>query len=80
MFGSIANSTQDRWLTAEARFDVRVGVYLLNTAGVRGTYCSLDHVDVGDSWDFGETSIPTSREDYDVTLTPALLAYEPEES
>lgn len=80
MFGSIVNSTQDRWLTAEVQFDVRVGAYLLNTAGVRGTYCSLDHVDAGGSKDLIETSIATSQEEYSVELSPALLAYEPDES
>ena len=80
MSGSITNSTQDRWLTAEVQFDVRVGSYLLNAAGVRGTYCSLGHIDVDGSKDLAETSIATSREEYSVELSPALLAYEPDES
>lgn len=80
MFGSIANSTQDRWLTAEVQFDVRVGAYLLNAAGVRGTYCPLDHIDVGGSKDLVEASIAISQEEYDVVISPALLAYEPDES
>lgn len=76
--GSIANPTQDRWLSATAQFDVALSGQTLNSAGLRGTYATLDHVDRGASAELTENSIVTTQNDYDVTLTPALLAYEPD--
>ena len=76
--GSVTNSTQDRWLSATAQFDVNLSGQALNSNGIWRTYATLDHVDIGASAELSEKSIITTQNDYDVTLTPALLAYEPD--
>lgn len=77
--GSVANATNERWLSAEVQFDFTLSGQALNDAALRGTYYSLDHVDTGASAELREQSVATAKNDYDVVLTPALLAYEPDD-
>lgn len=78
--GSVSNSTSDRWLSAEAQFDVTVSGQALNDSALRGASFSLDHVEKGASEELRETSVAKCTSDeYDIVLMPALLAYEPDE-
>lgn len=77
--GSVANNTDERWKSAEVQFDFTLDGQALNAAAVRGTYYSLSHVDKGSSAELREQSVVTAQNDYEAVLTPALLAYEPDE-
>lgn len=77
--GSVTNNTDERWKSADVQFDFILDGQALNAAAVRGTYYSLSHVDKGASAELSEQSIVTAQNDYEAVLTPALLAYEPDE-
>ena len=77
--GAVTNNTEDRWKSAEVQFDFTLDGQALNAGALRGTYYSLSHVDRGSSAELREQSVVTAQKDYEAVLTPALLAYEPDE-
>ena len=84
--GSISNQTSDRWKQAFVQYDVAVNGQTMNAPALRKASYSYDHVDRGDvlSLEEGEGAAldpaiaagPTDQ--FDIGVTPALLAYLPD--
>lgn len=84
--GTIQNNTTGRWEEGYAQFDLAVNGQTFNAMAVKKTYQTFSFVDVDGSvalheGDFSiSESVATSESpDFEVTLTPALLAYTPDE-
>ncbi len=85
--GTVTNTTKDRWERVNLYFDLSVNGQTMNVPAIRKAERTFDHVDLGDSFDIrdntgeyvGTESIASAQtKDFQVAITPGLLAYTPD--